>query len=135
MPRAVSPAVLLVAVAVSTAAPANAQPPAAHQITYTVTSQTPVTAEIFYREVDPPTWADYSHNPYVFSPKVEVAIGPDNPWVFHATLADPYRWAMVAATSGRQPVEPVFLCQLAVDGVVVATGDGPKGALCALRHW
>jgi hypothetical protein len=114
---------------------AHAEPPAPHQITYTVTAAAPVTAEIYFRDVDPPNWADYSHNPYVFSPKVVVEVGPDRPWVRHATLVDPNRWAMVSATSGRIPGEPAFHCELAVDGVVVATGDGPKGALCSLRHW
>lgn len=85
--------------------------------------------------MDPPTWADYSHNPYEFSPKVRVEVGPGQPWVLHATLIDPQRWAMVTATSGRLPAEPMFRCELSVDGSVVATADGPKGALCALRHW
>ena len=118
-----------------TTGPAHADPPGGHHVTYTVTAESPVTADIYFREVDPPNWADYSHNPYVFSPKVQVEVGADRPWVLHATLVDPNRWAMVSATSGRTPGEPVFHCQLAVDGVVVATGDGPKGALCSLRHW
>ncbi|OBF13663.1 hypothetical protein [Mycobacterium sp. ACS4331] len=127
--------VLLPLVAVGTAAPAIADTPAPHQITYTVTAETAVTADIYYRDVDPPTWADYSHNPYVFSPRVRVDVGPDRPWVLHTTLLDPDRWAMVSATSGQQPTEPRFRCELSVDGVVVSTADGPKGALCALRHW
>ncbi len=115
--------------------PAHADPPPLHQVTYTVTAQTPTRADIYYRETDPPNWADYSHNPYVFSPKAEVEVGPGAPWVLTVQLADPDRWAMVSATSGRGPATPAFHCELAVDGVVVATGDGPKGALCAVRHW
>ncbi|ORB24986.1 hypothetical protein [Mycolicibacterium parafortuitum] len=114
---------------------AAAAPAAAHQVTYTVTAQQPVSADIYYRDVDPPTWADYSHNPYQFSPKVTVDIGPQQPWVLTVQLADPDRWAMVSATRGRLPAEPGFRCELAVDGVVVATGEGPRGALCSLRHW
>lgn len=114
---------------------AHADTPTPHHVVYTVTAATPVTADIYYREVDPPTWADYSHNPYEFSPKARVEVGPERPWVVHTTLVDPQRWAMVTATSGRLPAEPMFHCELSVDGAVVATADGPKGALCALRHW
>lgn len=114
---------------------AHADTPTPHHVVYTVTAATPVTADIYYRDVDPPTWADYSHNPYEFSPKARVEVGPGQPWVLHATLIDPQRWAMVTATSGRLPAEPMFHCELSVDGAVVATADGPKGALCALRHW
>ena len=116
-------------------ATAHADPLVSHEVVYTVTTQSDVAADIYYRDTDPPTWADYSHNPYEFSPKVRVEVGPGTPWVLHATLVDPQRWAMVTATSGRSPIEPGFRCELMVDGAVVATADGPKGALCALRHW
>lgn len=116
------------------APPALAQP-VPHQITYTVTTAQPATADIYFRDVDPPTWADYSHNPYRFSPKVTVEVGPDRPWVLNATLLDPDRWAMVSATSGLSPQNPQFRCEMSVDGVVVSTDDGPKGALCSIRHW
>ncbi|OBB98841.1 hypothetical protein A5784_23155 [Mycobacterium sp. 852013-50091_SCH5140682] len=114
---------------------AHADDPVLHRVTYKVSAESQVTADIYYREVDPPTWADYSHNPYEFSPKVEATIGPDQPWVIDVMLADPDQWAMVAATSGRLPTTPVFHCELAVDGVSVTSSGGPKGALCALRHW
>ncbi|MGV0698857.1 hypothetical protein [Mycolicibacter sinensis] len=114
---------------------AHADTPTSHHVVYTVTAAAPVTAEIYYRDVDPPTWADYSHNPYEFSPMARVEVGPGQPWVLHATLIDPQRWAMVTATSGRLSAAPMFHCELSVDGAVVATADGPKGALCALRHW
>jgi hypothetical protein len=109
--------------------------PALHHVTYSVTSEQPFHAEIYYREADPPTFADYSHDPYQYSPNVEVDVGPDKPWVFGVMLTDPNQWAMVAATSGQSPATPMFHCQLLVDGVVAATGEGTKGALCSLRHW
>lgn len=115
--------------------PAHADPAAPHEVVYTVTTQSQVVADIYYRDTDPPTWADYSHNPYEFSPVVRAAVGPGNPWVLRATLTDPQHWAMVTATSGSSPTEPGFRCELKVDGAVVATAGGPKGALCALRHW
>lgn len=128
---------LLVALAASIAfdAPAHADPTASHEVVYTVITQSPATVDIYYRDADPPTWADYSHNPYEFSPKVRVDVDPGSPWVLHASLVDPQRWAMVTATSDRSSVEPGFRCELTVDGAVVTTAEGPKGALCALRHW
>lgn len=130
-----SSVICLGAAGLAAAGHAQAEPPVPHQVTYTVTTETPVSAAVYFRQNDPPSWADYSHNPYVFSPKVDVEIGPDRPWVLHATLLDPARWAMVSATSGRAQVEPMFRCELAVDGVVVDTSSGPKGALCAIRHF
>lgn len=106
-----------------------------HQVTYTVTSEEPSNADIYYRDTDPPNWADYSHNPYVFSPKIEADVGPGKSWVLNVMLADPDMWAMVAATSGWSTVTPRLSCELKVDGVVVSTNDGPKGALCSIRAW
>jgi hypothetical protein len=110
-------------------------PPPMHQVTYTIFTEKPFYAEIYYRDTDPPNFADYSHDPYVFSPNVEAQVGPDNPWVLNVMLANPNQWAMVTATSGQSPNPPNFHCVLAVDGVVMATNAGPKGALCSLRHW
>lgn len=114
---------------------AHAEDPVLHQVTYSVFTERPFRADIYYRDTDPPTWADYSHNPYLFSPKVEADVGPDNPWVLNVQLANPDQWAMVMGTSGPSPNPPNFHCVLAVDGVVVATEAGVKGALCSLRHW
>lgn len=135
MPRQLLSALCVGAAAFTTPVAAQAEPPLTRHITYTVTTETPVLADIYYREADPPTWADYSHNPYIFSPKVSVELGPGRPWVLHTSLVAPDRWAMVSASSGRTPGDPIFHCELAVDGVVVATANGPKGALCAIRHW
>ncbi len=95
-------------------------------------------AQIFYREVQPPNWGDYSHNPYMYSPKAEADLGPGKPWVLEAQLADPYQWAMVVATTLEHDpalAEPGFVCELRVDDVVVATDAGPKGVLCSMRPW
>ena len=108
---------------------------ALHQVKYTVTSSTPYNVDIYYRDVDPPNWAEYSHNPYLFSPKIEADIGPNQPWVLNVALADPNNWAMVSATSGWSSDSPGVQCTLEVDGVVVSNNDGPKGALCSIRNW
>ncbi|HPX36878.1 MAG TPA: hypothetical protein PLH92_06015 [Mycobacterium sp.] len=106
-----------------------------HDVTYTVSTERPFLADIYYRDTQPPNFADYSHDPYVFSPKIEADLGPDRPWVLNVKLADPQSWAMVVGTSGLSPNPPGFRCTLAVDGTVVVSNSGAKGALCSLRHW
>jgi hypothetical protein len=106
-----------------------------HHVRYTITSETPWLTDIYYHDTEPANWADYSHDPYVFSPKVEAQVGPGKPWALDVMLADPSQWAMVVATSGLDPVTPNFHCTLEVDGVVVKTAEGPKGALCSTRGW
>lgn len=108
---------------------------ATHRVTYIVTAGTPVQADIYYRDTDPPSWADYSHNPYLFSPRATARIGPETPWVLEVTLADPRQWAMVTAFSRMASGTADLRCELSVDGVVVASGEGPRGALRSLRHW
>lgn len=126
----------LTTAAITAAAPTLAEPPL-HHVRYTVTADAPFWAHIYYRDTDPPTWSDYSHNPYMFSPKAEADIGPGQPWVFDAMLANPDMWAMVMVQSGEAPnvTPPGFNCELAVDGAVVETNSGEKGALCSIRNW
>jgi hypothetical protein len=118
------------------AADEDPPPPPLHQVHYTVWAQEPFNVAIYYRDVDPPNWADYSHNPYQFSPKIEADVGPNQQWNLDVQLANPNEWAMVVASTGGESTKaPNIHCALAVDGVVVATHQGPKGALCSLRNW
>ena len=99
-------------------------------------TEQPYTAEIYYRDTDPPNWAEYSHNPYLYSPNVEAAVGPDQQWNLDVWLANPDAWAMVTTgIATDSTATPNFHCALAVDGVVVKTAQGPKGALCSIRAW
>jgi hypothetical protein len=109
--------------------------PVLHHVKYSIWADTPVNAEIYYRDTDPPTFADYSHNPYQYSPNVEADVGPDKQWVLDVMLADPNQWAMVIGTKPRSETNPGFHCVLAVDGAVVIVNSGLKGALCSIRHW
>lgn len=119
------------------AAPAVADDPVLHHVRYTVTADAPFWAHIYYRDTEPAIFSDYSHNPYVFSPRAEADVAPDQPWVHETMLADPNLWAMVVVQSGEAPnlEPPGFNCELAVDGVVVKTNSGPRGALCSIRGW
>jgi hypothetical protein len=111
-------------------------PPPAHNVHYTVWAEQPFNVSIYYRDVDPPDWAAYSNNPYQFSPKVEADVGPNQQWNLDVPLVNPDEWAMVVAgTGGVSTKTPNIHCVLAVDGVVVATHQGPKGALCSIRNW
>src|SRR6185312_9392125 len=84
--RLASATVLAVAGVAAASVPATAQP-ALHNVKYTVFSEGPAFLDIYYRDVDPPNWADYSHNPYVYTPKVEADVGPDQQWNLDVQLA------------------------------------------------
>ena len=110
--------------------------PVWHQVVYVVTSSNPVNVDIFYQDQDPTLFSDYSHNNYAFTPQVHADVGPGQPWVQPVNLLNPDQWAMVTATSGRGPATAAGIqCNLSVDGNVVVSKVGPKGALCSLRTW
>ena len=133
-------ALMLVAAAVllpSGVSQAEPPPPPLRHVKYTVWTEQPYTgAEIYFRDTDPPNWAEYSHNPYLYSPNIEATVGPDQQWNLDVWLANPDAWAMVTAGIATDSTAmPNFHCVLAVDGVVVKTAQGPKGALCSIRTW
>jgi hypothetical protein len=110
--------------------------PVWHQVVYIVSSTSPAYVDIFYQDQDPTKFSDYSHNNYVFTPQVHADVAPGRPWVQPVNLLDPDQWAMVTATTGREPPALGGIqCSLSVDGKVVASNVGPKGALCSLRSW
>ena len=130
-------ATVLLPTGVSNADPPEPPPPPLRHVQYTVFSEQPyAAAEIYYRDTDPPNWQEYSHNPYLYSPNVEADVGPEQKWTLDVWLANPDQWALVTAgTSGESDAKPNFHCVLAVDGQVVKTAAGPKGALCSIRNW
>src|SRR6478752_3075253 len=90
---------LAAACVAGSSAPAGADEGVMHQVTYSVFAEQPFrAADIYYRDTEPVNWSDYSHDPYVFSPKVEADVGPTQKWVLNVQLANPDEWAMVAAT-------------------------------------
>jgi hypothetical protein len=131
-------AVLAIAIGTTATPPARADDDSLpHRVTYSVTADLPTAAGIYYRDVQPPTWAEYSHDPYQFSPRDDVQLQPGKSWLREATLTDPGQWAMVTVTAAGQAPRPgqVLHCTLAVDGTVVARAEGANGALCSLRNW
>ncbi len=104
----------------------------AHQVTYTVTTTSDLTANIYYVSADPPDQA--SANKPEFMPLARTPVGPGAPWTVQATLNDPTQWAFVSASGGLR-VNPEFRCEIAVDGKVVVSQQGGSGVQCALRPW
>jgi hypothetical protein len=118
------------------AAPARADDPAMHEVKYVITAASPIWADIYYLDQDPTKFSDYSHNPYQFTPNIQADIAPGHPWVSPPVmLSNPDQYAMVSVSTGSEPGTPNFHCALIVDGVVKASNDGSKGALCSLRLW
>lgn len=113
----------------------HADDPMLHHVKYTITASKPIWADIYYLDQEPPVFSDYSHNPYQFVPHINIDIAPGSPWVYELNLADPNEWAMVSVSTGTEPGTPQFHCDVAVDGVVAVSKDGPRGALCSLRNW
>jgi hypothetical protein len=109
--------------------------PVWHQVVYIVSARNPAYVDIFYQDQDPTLFSDYSHNNDVFTPQVHADIAPGKPWVQPVNLLNPDQWAMVTVTTGREPGTPGIQCDLSVDGKVVVSKVGPKGALCSLRSW
>jgi hypothetical protein len=118
-----------------TAAPARADDPVLHRVKYTVSAANPIRADIYYLDNEPEAFFRWSHNPYEYSPNIQANVGPGTPWIFELMLANPDEYAWVSASSGLSGATPQFHCDLTVDGVVVASKDGPKGVLCSIRHW
>jgi hypothetical protein len=107
-------------------------PAGAHQVTYTVTTTSDLTANIYYVVGDPPNQA--AANKPEFMPMARTQVGPGAPWSIQANLNDPTQWAFVSASGGLR-VNPEFHCEIAVDGKVVVSQQGGSGVQCALRPW
>lgn len=131
---ALPPVCVIICFTATSVAPARAEDEL-HHVRYTVTADHQDDVDIYYRDIDPPDWAAYSHNPYLYSPKARAHVGPGQTWTLDVTLADPASWAMVVASSESGPLTPHLRCTLSVDGVVAAADDRPRGALCSMRTW
>ncbi len=112
--------------------PAGTESTGARQVTYTVTTTSDLTANIYYVTTDPPEQSEANDPEYM--PMARTTVGPGAPWTFQTTLEDPTQWAFVSASGGLR-VNPEFRCEIAVDGQVVASQQGGSGVQCALRPW
>lgn len=108
--------------------------PGAHQVTYTVTTQSGMTGNISYINTEPPSQSAYDSNSSQYLTQVRTPLDPGQPWVYQTTINDPNQWALVSA-SGALRVAPHLHCEIAVDSVTVVQNDGDSGVQCALRPW
>ncbi|QUR69685.1 hypothetical protein [Mycobacterium spongiae] len=108
--------------------------PAGHQVTYTVTTTSDLTANIRYMHADPPSQAAFDAESSKYLTTVHTPIIGGQPLVYTATLADPNQWAIVTASGGLR-VNPEFHCEIAVDGQVVVSENGGSGVKCSTRPW
>ncbi|MUL84363.1 MULTISPECIES: hypothetical protein [unclassified Mycolicibacterium] len=110
--------------------------PQGHQVKYTLTSGAPYDFDLYYLATQPPNKAAYDKDPYTYLQKASVNVGPDAPWVFETTLADP-QWAIftVASTTHGGRAEPNAHCEIAVDGQVAVQNDHPYSPRCQLGQW
>lgn len=116
----------------SASAAPTGTPDGARQVTYTVTTTSDLTANIYYVAGDPPDQA--SANKPQYMPMARTTVGPGAPWTMQVSLEDPTQWAFVSASGGLR-VNPEFRCEIAVDGEVVVSQQGGSGVQCALRPW
>jgi hypothetical protein len=116
-------------------ATANAEP-AGQQVRYTLTSGGPAEFDLFYLTTQPPSKAAYNADAYSFVKRETVNVGPDSPWTFETTLADP-QWAIftISSTTHGGQAAPNPHCEIAVDGQVVVQQDAPYNLQCQLGQW
>jgi hypothetical protein len=106
----------------------------AHQVTYTVTTTSDLTANVQYIDTEPPSQPAYDAESSKYLKTVRTPITGGEPLVYSTTLADPDQWALVAASGGLR-VNPEFHCEIAVDGQVVVSQQGGSGVTCSTRAW
>ncbi|BBX58042.1 hypothetical protein NJB1907f44_21800 [Mycobacterium marinum] len=129
----VTGAVVAVAAVVATPAISHADP-AGHQVTYTVTTTSDLTANIQYMNVDPPSQSAFDADSSKYLTSVHTPITGGQPLVYTATLQNPSQWAIVTASGGLR-INPEFHCEIAVDGQVVVSQNGGSGVTCSTRPW
>jgi hypothetical protein len=110
--------------------------PAGHQVRYTLTTAGPADFTLFYLTTQPASKAAYNADAYAYMKRETVNVGPDAPWVFETTLADP-QWAIftISSTTHGGQAAPNPHCEIAVDGQVAVQQDAPYNLQCQLGQW
>lgn len=123
-----------VAVVGAATSPTAAADPAGHQVVYTVTTTSDLTANIQYMNTDPSSQAAFNADSSKYLNTVHTPITGGQPLVYTTTLANPNQWAIVTASGGLR-TNPEFHCEIAVDGQVVVSQNGGSGVSCSTRPW
>ncbi len=127
-------ALIVAAAGVAVAHGTSSAEPETHQVTYTVTTTSDLTANIQYIETDPPSRAAYNADSSQYLRTIRTPITGGQPLVYTTTLANPNQWALVAASGGLR-INPEFHCEIAVDGQVIVSQQGGSGVTCSTRPW
>ena len=117
-------------------APVASAAPAGHEVRYTLSVGGPATFDLLYLVNQPANKAAYNADAYAYLKRETVTVGPDAPWVFTTTLADP-QWAIftVSSTTHGGQAAPNVSCDIAVDGHSVAHDQQPYNPRCQLSNW
>jgi hypothetical protein len=134
--RRVGAAFLLAAAAVAVTNATAVAEPAGHQVTYTLTSGGDADFQLFYLTSQPPNKAAYNADAYSFVKQEPIHLAAGQPWTFTTTLADP-QWAIltVSSTTHGGQAAPNPHCDIAIDGQVAVSQDGPYNLQCQLGQW
>jgi hypothetical protein len=110
--------------------------PAGHQVVYRLTTGGPTNFDLFYLTTQPPSMQAYNADAYAFVKREAVFVGPDAPWEFTTTLADP-EWAIftVSSTTRGGQAAPNARCEIVVDGQVRSDQTAPYNPRCQLGQW
>jgi hypothetical protein len=117
-------------------ATSGADPAAGHQVRYTLTTANASDFQVLYLINQPPNKQAYNTDAYSFVKRETVNVGPDAPWVFETTLADP-QWAIFqvsSVTHGGRP-DPDAHCEITVDGQMAVQQNDPHSPVCQLGQW
>ncbi|GAA2439597.1 hypothetical protein [Mycolicibacterium llatzerense] len=117
-------------------APVASAAPAGHEVRYTLSVGGPATFDLLYLVNQPANKAAYNADAYSYLKRETVTVGPDAPWVFTTTLADP-QWAIftVSSTTHGGQAAPDSTCDIAVDGQSAAHQTAPYNVQCQLGQW
>ena len=128
--------VLAAAGVVAGHAVSNADPAAQHQVTYILSAAGPYEFTVTYLTSQPASKAAYNADSYSFMKRETVSAGPDAPWTFSTTMADP-QWAFlqVSSTTRGGMAAPNAHCEVKIDGQVAVAQDAPYSPQCFLSRW
>lgn len=109
---------------------------AGHKVRYTLSVGGPASFDLFYLVNQPASKAAYNADAYSFVKRETVTVGPDAPWVFETTLADP-QWAIftVSSTTHGGQAAPDATCDIAIDGQSAVHQNAPYNVQCQLGQW
>jgi hypothetical protein len=129
-------AALVVSAGVATSQATAGADPAGHTVRYTLTSGAPYDFQLSYLTAQPPSKAAFNTDSSAFMKRETINVGPNTPWVFETTLADPqWGFLQVSSVTHGGVGAPNAHCEIAIDGQVAVQQDHPYSPMCLLSQW